>query len=218
MTTPVARAAAAATGPGPVTRAARKKTAPRAGAPRAGAPRRTAPAAPAAPAPRPVRAPRKPARRPAGRAQQFAPLKLPGSGAGSRGVIVAEFAACVVLIGITPVVMRKPDQDGHLYVPNDFVRLTAVSLVFFVLALAANTPKAARASAAFGVLVLLGTAFNARQSFAAIGKIFTATGKPGGATASAKAGTAAADAPVYTPVDLRGNPQGGAPAPHGGAA
>jgi hypothetical protein len=52
------------------------------------------------------------------------------------------------------------------------VRMTAASLLFFVLALMANGPRAGKIAAAFGGLVTLGTALNAGPVWTALGRIF----------------------------------------------
>lgn len=60
------------------------------------------------------------------------------------------------------------------------VRMTAASLLFFVLALMANGPRAGRIAAAFGGLVVVGTALNAAPVWTALGRIFggAAAGPP----------------------------------------
>ena len=138
--------------------------------------------------------------------KSFPALKLP-SGDNGRRLLVAEFALSVLLISITPVLMRRP-RDGHLYVPNDFVRLSAVSLLFFVLALASNGPKSSKAAGLFGGLVTLGVLYNAAGSLQAIGAIFTNAKATRGAQKSLAKGTASVDAPVYTPTDPAGDPLG----------
>jgi hypothetical protein len=149
-------------------------------------------------------------------AKQFASVRLGKTG--THRLIVTEYILALVLIGITPVVMRKPGQDGQLYVPNDFVRLSAVSLLFFILALMASGQRAGKVAAAFGGLVVLGTLYNAAGSLQAIGAIFTTASKTKGAVPSAAPGTTKITTPTFTPVDLSGNPlqqAGGAGAPSG---
>lgn len=140
------------------------------------------------------------------------PNLLPGGGGVAHKLVIAEFAACVIMIGADPVLTRKP-ADSHLYLANDFIRLTAVCGLFFVLALAANTEKMAKVSAAFGALVTLGILFNAAPAFSAVSTIFTgaaATNKAGGKVEAASAGTATVDRATYTPVDLMGDPSASA--------
>lgn len=99
-----------------------------------------------------------------------------GGGAAHK-LVIAEFVLCIVLIGIAPILVRPPAPDGsgrnHLYLANDFVRLSATCLLFFILALLANQPRSARFAAAFGGLVVLGAAFNANKAFIALTGIFT---------------------------------------------
>jgi hypothetical protein len=201
-------------------KAAAKKTAP---APRGGAgggPRKTAakktaatraPAAKGRPARPEVQKSR--GRQRQERAQSFGKGVLHGGlgeGGAAHRVLVAEFVLCIVLIGLTPVLMRKP-ANGKLYVPNDFVRLSAVSLLFFVLSLASASPRSSRVAAAFGGLVTLGTLYNASGSIKAIGSIFSTAKSTAGAIPTALAGTATVDAPTYTPGDLSANPMGTPP-------
>lgn len=129
--------------------------------------------------------------------KQFKLTAGAGKGSAAHKLVVAEFIFCVVLIGITPILMRQPGADGHLYVPNDFVRLTAVSLLFFILALLSNSPTTSRFAAAFGGLVTLGVAFNATQSFRAIANLFINAGTNKGGVQPATAGTASYDSPSY---------------------
>lgn len=223
MASPLAQAAtrAAGTRGGPITRAARTATG-KQGAPartasgkKQGAPAGGAPAGSAPPA-----AKRTGAGAPARRTRATAPQRgkgsirfaksyapLPGTSGGARKAIVAEYALCILLIGTTPIIMRKPGKDGHLYVPNDIVRLSAVSLLFFALALISNTPRAAKAAAAFGALVTLGTLYNSAGSIRMIGNIFAASNKAKGTTASAPAGTTQINTPVFVPTDPLSNPQ-----------
>lgn len=95
-----------------------------------------------------------------------------GHGGGAHRLVIAEFLACIVLIGIAPILTR-PAGNGHLYVANDFLRLSATCLLFFVLALLSNQPKSARFAAAFGALVTLGALFNASQGLTAVANLFT---------------------------------------------
>jgi hypothetical protein len=223
MSTPVASAARAAAA-GQITAAPRKRAAaPRKRAAPGTAPRgRTAPGtapgatppagqvpAPAAKAPPAARKKAAPARgkklAEGVRARTFAPVALPG-GASAHKAVVAEYLLCIVLIGASPVLTRTPGDGGRLYVANDFVRLSAVSLLFFVLALMSTGRSASRAAAAFGALVTLGTLYNARGAITAAGGVFAAAKTSHGATKGALPGTATVDVPVYTPVDLSANP------------
>jgi hypothetical protein len=113
-------------------------------------------------------------------------------------VVAAEFVLCVVLVGIGPVLIRKP-KNGHLYEANDFVRLSALSLLFFVLALMSNTPRSAKLAAAFGGLVTLGVVYNASSPLAAVGGVFVNSTKSKGAVSTAAEGTETFDTATYTP-------------------
>lgn len=145
-------------------------------------------------------------------------LKLPkfslgGESGSAHKIVVAEFVLCVVLVGLTPVLMRNPN-NGHVYIPNDFVRLSAVCVVFFVLALLSNTPKASKVAAMFGALVTLGVIYNASQSLSAIGSIFVNAQKNKGNVTTASAGTATFETATYTPgAASSGTQPGGTVAP-----
>lgn len=92
-------------------------------------------------------------------------------GSGAHKLVIAEFVLVILLIGISPIMTRKP-AGGHVYLAGDFVRLTAACLLFFVLALAANNPRSARFAAAFGGLVTLGVAFNSLGALRATANLF----------------------------------------------
>ena len=192
-----------------------KKAAPSAGV------RRTAPA------PGPTRAPQKKTQPSRGRSRGGGGtpggFKLP-AGQGAHRILVAEFALCVVMIGMTPVVMRKPDDQGRLYMPNDIVRISAVTIIFFTLALLSNNRGGSRFAAAFGALITLGVLYNTAGSLKVVGEIFAGSSKTG-AVQSADAGTATVAKPTFTPVDLGANPLAqaagaapGSPVPPTGAA
>jgi hypothetical protein len=99
-----------------------------------------------------------------------------GKGSGAHRWVIAEFIACVVIVGASPILTRPPGKSGHLYVANDFLRLTAVCLLFFILALMANNARTARFAAAFGGLVTLGAVVNANKALIAIAEIFNPRG------------------------------------------
>lgn len=135
-------------------------------------------------------------------------FKITGEGGSAHKLVIAEFIAAVVLVGLTPILMRQPN-NGHVYVPDDFVRLTAVCLVFFVLALLANTPKASRVAAAFGALVLLGISYNAAGSLQVISDIFVNAISKKGTESAGTAGTASINTATYAPLsDLSQAPTG----------
>ena len=69
------------------------------------------------------------------------------------------------------------------------VRMTAASILFFVLALMANGPRAGRIAAAFGGLVTVGTALNAGPVWTGLGRVFGgAAGPPPAAPAAGEGG------------------------------
>jgi hypothetical protein len=126
-------------------------------------------------------------------------------GGGSQRIIAAEFIACVFLIGVTPIVQRNP-QNGHLYVADDFLRLTAVCGLFFVLALTGNTARGSKLAAAFGGLVTLGVLYNTTNTLTSITKIFTGAQTAKGSEVAASAGTDVIQTATYTPVALNVDP------------
>lgn len=109
-----------------------------------------------------------------------------GTGATAHRVVIAEFVACLVLIGVMPILVRPPASDSggnpHVYVANDLLRLSATCLLFFILALLSNQPRSARFAAAFGGLVTLGAAFNANQAFVALAALLTPKPTPAAAS------------------------------------
>ena len=132
-------------------------------------------------------------------------LTFGGDGSNAHKLVVAEFILCVVIIGFNPIMTRKPQKKGsttEVYITNDFVRLTAVCLLFFVLALMANTRKYAKISAAFGGLVTLGVLWNANSLFVTIANLFNNAQKARGQETAAPAGTSSVSVASYTPVDF----------------
>lgn len=116
-------------------------------------------------------------RRGGGRRGSSAHARGSGSkGGGAHRVVIAEFIACIVIIGASPILTRPPGSSGHLYVANDFLRLSGVCLLFFILALMSNNPRTARFAAAFGGLVTLGALVNANKALIAIAEIFAPHG------------------------------------------
>lgn len=91
--------------------------------------------------------------------------------AGYTRWILAEFVVCTLVVASHPFLAPRKGQDTSpatksLAMP--VVRLTAVCLIYFVLALMANGPRAGRIAAAFGGLVMVGTIMNATDSMATI--------------------------------------------------
>lgn len=128
---------------------------------------------------------------------------LSGASGAAHKVVVGEFVVCVVLLGMTPI-MTRTVNNGQLYAAEDFVRLTAVCVLFFVLALFANNPRSARIAAAFGALVTLGVLYNASQTLTALGNIFTNASAKKGGVSPASAGTKSVSAPTLTHNDVLG--------------
>jgi hypothetical protein len=84
---------------------------------------------------------------------------------------MAEFLACAVLISAEPVIgPLAGERPASLARP--LVRLTALAVVFFVLALMSSGPKAGRPAAAFGALITAGVAVNNPALFTGLGKVF----------------------------------------------
>jgi hypothetical protein len=128
-------------------------------------------------------------------------------------VILAEFAACVVLIAAAPVLTPRTRQSGGQEIADataslagPLVRLTAVCILFFVLALMASGPRSGKAAAAFGGLVVLGALLNATDMLTALAKAFT--GAATGSSASSSGGILPTPAGGAAPVGTAGNPIG----------
>lgn len=108
-------------------------------------------------------------------------------------IVLAEFAVCVVLIGVQPLLLpRKQSAEGDteaiaetVTLAGPLVRLTAVCIVFFVLALMAGGERTGKVAAAFGGLITVGTLLNAADLFTTLGKMFT----PGTAASSSASGS-----------------------------
>lgn len=115
-------------------------------------------------------------------------------------IILAEFATCVVLVAFSPVLTPRAGTSGAraaegaaVSLAGPLVRLTAVCILFFALALMASGERAGKAAAAFGGLVTLGALLNATDMLTAVAKLFT------GAAAASSTG-AAAGGPEPTPT------------------
>jgi hypothetical protein len=77
--------------------------------------------------------------------------------------VMAEFIGCVVLTGMTPLLNEPKDVKGQpittqaaLFGADALLRLTALSVVFFILALLSNHEKSGKFAAAFGGLITAG--------------------------------------------------------------
>ena len=86
--------------------------------------------------------------------QAAGPKTSPGTS--YQGAILGEFVAAVLLVAATP--FAKKDQPGiSPYVATDVMQLVAITVVYLVLALLSGVNRgAARFSAWFGLLLLLG--------------------------------------------------------------
>lgn len=110
--------------------------------------------------------------------------------------VIAEFLVCVVLVAAHP--FLKPGgsvgkgKDGTVTtLAAPLVRLTAISIIYFLLALLANSERAGKIAAAFGALVVLGVAFNSLPEMNVAGAMFG--GKTTKAAAAAAEEAAAGD-------------------------
>jgi preprotein translocase subunit SecG len=121
------------------------------------------------------------------------------SGRTYHRIVLAEFMVCVVLVGMSPVLTARGSGAGaaaqdagnaaaELSLAAPLVRLTAVCIVFFVLALMATGNQAGKVAAAFGGLVVLGTLLNATDELSVLAKSLTGWDKKAAAAAPAKGG------------------------------
>jgi len=100
--------------------------------------------------------------------------------------IVAEFLACVAIIATAPFLTpRSSTEDVSApSLAGPLQPLSAVCIVFFVLALAAGGPRSGRIAAAFGGLVTLAALLHATDAIKGVSLIFaknpTPTGGGGG--------------------------------------
>ena len=102
----------------------------------------------------------------ADRAQQFSQEH----GGPYHQYLLAEFMACIVMIiGSLILLPAGGSTDARSYA-RQLVQLTAVCLVFFVLALASAGPKTGKVGAAFGGLVTLGVAWHLSEMWSALTK------------------------------------------------
>ncbi len=138
-----------------------------------------------------------------------------GSGATYRRIILAEFAACVLLVGASPFLKpRSKDQTAaevaaQLTLAQPMARLTAVCITFFILALLSNGPRSGRIAAAFGGLVTVGTLVNATDVATGLTMMFgPSTQTP--ATAPSP-GAVAGQVPGSVPGEVPGVVAGRAP-------
>jgi hypothetical protein len=87
----------------------------------------------------------------------------PGQSLGGNKVIVAEFIACMVLVGLAPIVGTTTSAGAWLK------KGAAVTGLFLVLSLVASGgPRSSKIAAAFGGLCTLALLINSHEIFAAI--------------------------------------------------
>jgi hypothetical protein len=100
-------------------------------------------------------------------------------GVGWHRVVMAEFIAALFVLVFAPILTPATDQSGSkgFFRAADIVRMTAVCMVYFILALLTNGQKLGKVAAAFGGLVLTGVVYNnaigTQSVFTAIAAIFT---------------------------------------------
>lgn len=125
-----------------------------------------------------------------------------GSGSTYRRIILAEFAACVVLVGASPFLKPRSSTEtpaeaaAALALSAPMVRLTAVCLTFFILALLANGPRSGKIAAAFGGLVTVGTLVNATDSAKGLTAVFSSQPSSVGGATGVTLGQALGDSSV----------------------
>jgi hypothetical protein len=110
------------------------------------------------------------------------------SGAWHR-IVIAEFIATVAIIVAVPFLVPRDDTSAgpgeeaaaavrSLSLSRPLVRLTAVCILFFLLALSANGARSGRVAAAGGALIMLGTFYNATEALTALGQMFRGAAAP----------------------------------------
>jgi len=114
-------------------------------------------------------------------------------------VVIAEFLATVIIIAAAPFLVPRdagsgtPAEEAEAAVKSvslskPLTRLTAVCVIFFILALSANGQRTGRVAAAFGALVMLGAMLNATDTWSALGQMFAGAAAPKGKPAGERVG------------------------------
>lgn len=114
-------------------------------------------------------------------------------------IVIAEFLATVLIIAAAPILVPRDASSGtpaeearaavrSLSLSRPLTRLTAVCVIFFILALSANGQRTGRVAAAFGGLVMLGALLNATDTWTALGQMFSGAHKPQGKPAGQRSG------------------------------
>lgn len=102
-------------------------------------------------------------------------------------IVALEYVACMLMIALSAGFVPKENKDDILAAPVvAMVRLTAVSILFFGLALLSTGEHLGRLAAAFGGLVTCGIAINATAEWKALAALFpspssTSSSSTGGA-------------------------------------
>lgn len=138
-------------------------------------------------------------RKPQDAAKRFAQAK--GTAGSYHRMILAEFVLCLLLAVLGGILNPRKSKDGIISFVHVLVQLTAICLLFFILALLSSGERVGKVAAAFGGLVTLGVLLNSTPAIKAIGKIFA----PGSGT-GASAGTGILPAPAgdFTSTDQLG--------------
>jgi hypothetical protein len=117
-----------------------------------------------------ARAPRTTGRARGRTGRSSGPSPFSGVRSGQRGLrsvspaaprLAAEYLACVIIISAQA--MTEPG-DYASRISAAMWRITAVTVLFFVLALASMSERASKVSVAFGLLVVLGTLYHAGKN------------------------------------------------------
>lgn len=123
-----------------------------------------------------------------------------GPSGGAHRLVLAEYLAVMLMLIATEIIgpigegasTPTPEQAAKASTGAGIVvRITAASILFFALALAANGPRAGRIAAAFGGLVTVAVALNAAPVWTALGRIFGGAAAP--APAAGEGGSAAGE-------------------------
>ena len=188
---------------------------------------------PAPARPRPARQRGATGRQGQGRHRAPGPPSMPPEGAGPqptlprgryRRIVLAEFLAVVLLIGVGPMVKPRPagqtpEQSGNAAdLAAPLVRLTAACALFFILALAASGPRSGRLAAGFGGLVLAGTLLNATTTLQGLTLVFTGPGTTGSESTQGPTVDIPGAGPAGATGETSGNLPGGGPSGATGAA
>ena len=127
-------------------------------------------------------------------------------------IVAVEYVACMVMIGLSAGLVGKKGKTGteqDLASPAiAMVRLSAVSLLFFALAIASAGERAGRLAAAFGGLVTCGVALNATNEWKALSKVFAPPKKAASSRPSSSQTSSAVPRPGISPVSFNSAPTG----------